>query len=103
MRELGCRSAAYTYNDPAIFIEYAIDVATACREQGVKPVAVTAGYMTPEPRREFYRYMDTANVDLKGFTEDFYFKICGGHLQPVLDTLVYIKQETNVGLRLPPC
>lgn len=99
-RELGCRSVAYTYNDPAIFMEYAIDVAKACREQGIKSVAVTAGYMTPDPRREFYRYMDAANVDLKAFTEEFYHRICGGHLQPVLDTLIYIKQETRVWLEI---
>ncbi len=93
---LGCRSVAYTYNDPAIFMEYAIDVARACRARGVKSVAVTAGYMCPEPRREFYRHMDAANVDLKGYTERFYHKICGGHLAPVLDTLCYLKQETDV-------
>ncbi len=95
-KELGCRSVAYTYNDPVIFMEYAIDVAEACHAQGIKSVAVTAGYMCPEPRREFYRYMDAANVDLKGFTEDFYWKVCGGHLQPVLETLEYLKHETNV-------
>ena len=94
--ELGCRSVSYTYNDPVIFMEYAIDVAKACREYGIKSVAVTAGYMCDEPRREFYRYMDAANVDLKAFTEHFYWKLCGGHLQPVLDTLTYLKQETNV-------
>ena len=94
--ELGCRSMAYTYNDPVIFMEYAIDVATACREYGIKSVAVTAGYICDEPRRDFFKYMDAANVDLKAFTEDFYWKICGGHLQPVLDTLVYLKRETNV-------
>jgi pyruvate formate lyase activating enzyme len=99
-RRLGCRSVAYTYNDPAIFMEYAIDVAKACREQGIKSVAVTAGYMTPEPRSEFYKYMDAANVDLKAFSEDFYHRICGGHLQPVLDTLIYIKQETRVWLEI---
>ena len=99
-RELGCRSIAYTYNDPAIFMEYAIDVAKACREHDIKSVAVTAGYMTPQPRQEFYQYLDAANVDLKGFTEDFYYKTCGGHLQPVLDTLVYIKHETNVWLEI---
>ncbi len=93
---LGCRSVAYTYNDPVIFLEYAIDVAQACRAHGLKSVAVTAGYITEEPRREFYRYMDAANVDLKGFTERFYYKICGGHLQPVLDTLMYLKHETDV-------
>src|SRR5688572_24912847 len=81
-------------------MEYAIDVAKACREQGIKSVAVTAGYMTPEPRSEFYKYMDAANVDLKAFSEDFYHRICGGHLQPVLDTLIYIKQETRVWLEI---
>ena len=95
-KELGCRSVAYTYNDPAIFIEYAIDVAQACHEVGVQSVAVTAGYMTEAPRAEFYNYMDAANVDLKAFTEQFYWKICGGHLQPVLDTLKYLKHETKV-------
>ncbi len=93
---LGCRSAAFTYNDPVIFHEYAIDVAQACRERGIKAVAVTAGEVCPEPRAEFYRWMDAANVDLKGFTEEFYRDICAGHLQPVLDTLVYLKQETSV-------
>lgn len=96
--ELGCRSVAYTYNDPVIFHEYAIDVAKACRERGIKSVAVTAGYVCPEPRKEFYQYMDAANVDLKAFTEDFYFKITGSHLAPVLETLEYIKHETDVWL-----
>ncbi len=98
--KLGCRSVAYTYNDPIIFHEYAIDVAQACREQGIKSVAVTAGYVCEEPREEFYLYMDAANVDLKGFTERFYKQICGGSLQPVLDTLVYIKQHTQVWLEI---
>ena len=95
-RRLGCRSVAYTYNDPVIFMEYAIDTARACREQGIKSVAVTAGYICDEPRREFFHYMDAANVDLKAFTESFYHKVCGGHLQPVLDTLMYLKHETEV-------
>jgi pyruvate formate lyase activating enzyme len=95
-QKLGCRSTAYTYNDPVIFMEYAIDVAQACHALGLKAVAVTAGYVCEEPRIEFYRYMDAANVDLKAFTEAFYWKICGGHLQPVLDTLMYLKHETNV-------
>ncbi len=95
-QELGCRSVAFTYNDPVIFMEYAIDVAAACRERGIRTVAVTAGYITEEPRQEFFRYMDAANVDLKAFTDDFYSKICAGHLQPVLDTLVYLKRETEV-------
>ena len=93
---LGCQSVAYTYNDPVVFMEYAIDVAQACHEVGVKSVAVTAGYMCAEPRVEFYRYMDAANVDLKGFTERFYYKVCGGELQPVLETLEYLKHETQV-------
>ncbi|MBE2198946.1 MAG: AmmeMemoRadiSam system radical SAM enzyme [Anaerolinea sp.] len=95
-QQLGCRSVAYTYNDPVIFMEYAIDVAQACHEVGIRSVAVTAGYMCADPRREFYRYMDAANVDLKGFSEDFYEKLCAGQLQPVLETLLYLKQETSV-------
>jgi pyruvate formate lyase activating enzyme len=91
---------AYTYNDPVIFMEYAVDTARACREQGVKSVAVTAGYITPEPRADFFAWMDAANVDLKGFTEDFYWRVCGAHLSPVLDSLVYIKHETPVWLEL---
>lgn len=98
--QLNCRSVAYTYNDPVIFHEYAIDVAKACREKDIKSVAVTAGYVSPEPRKEFYEYMDAANVDLKAFTEKFYYKVTGGHLQPVLDTLLYIKHETNVWLEI---
>jgi pyruvate formate lyase activating enzyme len=93
---LDCRSVAYTYNDPVIFLEYAIDVAKACRKTDIKSVAVTAGYMCDEPRKEFYQYMDAANIDLKAFTERFYWKITGGHLQPVLDTLIYLKRETDV-------
>ncbi|MEK6771466.1 MAG: AmmeMemoRadiSam system radical SAM enzyme [Pseudomonadota bacterium] len=99
-KSLGCQSVAYTYNDPVVFMEYAIDVAKACRAHDIKSVAVTAGYMCDEPRREFYQYMDAANVDLKAFTDDFYWKITGSHLQPVLDTLKYIKHETNVWLEL---
>ena len=95
-RDLGCRSVAYTYNDPVIFMEYAIAVAQECRKYGIKSVAVTAGYMTPEPRKEFYAHMDAANVDLKAFTEEFYRTICAGHLRPVLDTLSFLKHETTV-------
>jgi pyruvate formate lyase activating enzyme len=98
--KLGCRSVAFTYNDPTIFFEYAIDVAQACRAVGVKSVAVTAGYMSPAPRAEFYRHVDAANVDLKAFTEAFYFKITKSHLQPVLDTLEYIKHETKTWLEI---
>jgi pyruvate formate lyase activating enzyme len=95
-KDLGCRSVAFTYNDPVIFAEYALDVAAACRAEGVKTVAVTAGYITDVARPEFYAGMDAANVDLKGFTEGFYQKVCLGELQPVLDTLVYLKRETKV-------
>ena len=97
---LGCRSVAFTYNDPVIFHEYAIDVAQACHERGVRTVAVTAGYVCAEPRREFYEHMDAANVDLKGFTEHFYHRLAKGQLQPVLDTLLYLKRETNVWFEL---
>jgi len=95
-KELGCRSVAFTYNDPVIFHEYAIDVAQACHELDIQTVAVTAGEVCAEPREEFYRHMDAANVDLKAFTESFYREICGSHLQPVLDTLVYLQHETDV-------
>ena len=93
--QAGCKSVAFTYNDPVIFAEYAMDAADACHALGVQTVAVTAGYIHAEPRREFYAKMDAANVDLKGFTEDFYFKQTGAHLAPVLDTLQYLKHETN--------
>ena len=94
--QLNCRSVAFTYNDPVIFHEYAIDVAQACHESGIKSVAVTAGYVCSEPRAEFYRYMDAANVDLKAFSERFYKYITGAHLGAVLDTLCYLKHETSV-------
>ncbi|HVT60083.1 MAG TPA: AmmeMemoRadiSam system radical SAM enzyme [Thermoanaerobaculia bacterium] len=95
-RRLGCASVAFTYNDPVIFLEYAVDVADACRAAGIRTVAVTAGEICPEPRAEFYRHMDAANVDLKGFTERFYRQVCGGSLAPVLDTLVYLRHSTGV-------
>ena len=98
--DLGCRSIAYTYNDPVIFLEYAIDVAKACREQGIRSVAVSAGYVTPEAGREFFAHMDAANIDLKGFTEDFYRTLCSAHLQPVLDTLMYLRHETDVWIEI---
>lgn len=99
-QRLGCASVAYTYNDPVIFHEYAVDVAEACREVGVRSVAVTAGYISPEPRAEFFRHMDAANVDLKSFREDFYFKLTGAHLEPVLDTLRYLRHETETWLEI---
>ncbi len=95
-RRLGCRSVAFTYNDPVIFAEYAIDVARACRQAGINAVAVTAGYMTSDSRADFYQHMDAANVDLKGFTDAFYRKLCYAELNPVLDTLKYLKHETDV-------
>ncbi len=98
--DLGCRSVAFTYNDPTIFLEYAIDVAVACREVGVRTVAVTAGYISDAPRREFYRHLDAANVDLKAFTEEFYRKVTYSELDPVLDSLRYLKHETDVWFEL---
>ncbi len=97
---LGCASVAFTYNDPTVFMEYAVDVAEACHEAGVRTVAVTAGYICPEPRAEFFASIDAANVDLKAFTERFYRKICGAELAPVLDTLLYLKRETRVWLEI---
>ncbi len=94
--EAGCRSVAFTYNDPVIFLEYAVDTARACRAKGIKAVAVTAGYVGEAARADFFAGMDGANVDLKGFTEDFYHRICGGHLAPVLETLIWLKHHTDV-------
>jgi pyruvate formate lyase activating enzyme len=95
-REAGCRSVAFTYNDPVIFAEFAMDTARACRAVGVKAVAVTAGYIAPEARRAFFAEMDAANVDLKAFTQEFYHKLCFAALEPVKETLVYLKRETSV-------
>jgi pyruvate formate lyase activating enzyme len=97
---LGCRSVAFTYNDPVIFLEYAIDVADACRDLGIKAVAVTAGYMSAGARADFYRHVDAANVDLKAFTEGFYRRVCLAKLDPVLETLLYLKQETSVWVEI---
>ena len=99
-QKLGCRSVAFTYNDPVIFAEYAMDVADACRAAGIATVAVTAGYMTEESRPEFYRHLDAANVDLKGFSEEFYRRQCHGELAPVLETLKYLRQATSVWLEV---
>jgi pyruvate formate lyase activating enzyme len=95
-----CRSVAFTYNDPVIFLEYAVDTAEACHARGIKTVAVSAGYMCEEPRREFYRHVDAANIDLKGFTEAFYRKLCSGSLAPVLETLEYLAHQTDVWLEI---
>ena len=99
-QQYGCKSVAFTYNDPVIFAEYAMDVAVACHARGIRTVAVTAGYLHDAARREFFVNMDAANVDLKAFTEDFYFRLTGAHLQPVLDTLVYLRRETSVWLEI---
>jgi len=99
-RRLGCSSVAFTYNDPTVFMEYAIDVAQACREADIRTVAVTAGYICPRPREEFFAAIDAANVDLKAFTERFYRNICGAELAPVLETLVYLRRETRVWLEI---
>ena len=99
-QELGCKSIAFTYNDPVIFLEYAVDVAKACREREINTVAVSAGYIHEKPRQEFFKYMDAANIDLKGFTDIFYKKICGGDLQNVLETIQYIAHETDVWMEL---
>ncbi len=98
--QLGCSSVSYTYNDPIIFHEYAIDIAQACHDKGIKNVAVTSGYVCEKPRKEFYYFMDAANIDLKAFSDEFYFQMTGSHLQPVLDTLLYLKNETNVWIEL---
>jgi pyruvate formate lyase activating enzyme len=98
--ELHCRSVAFTYNDPVIFMEYAIDAARACHARDIATVAVTAGYVCEEPRREFFEAIDAANVDLKGFSERFYRDVCGGELAPVLDTLIYLHRETDVWLEI---
>ena len=95
-----CRAVAFTYNDPVIFHEYACDVADACHRQNIRTVAVTAGYICQQPAHEFFAHMDAANVDLKAFNEDFYYHLTGAHLQPVLDTLLYVSHETDVWLEL---
>ena len=96
----GCRSVAYTYNDPVIFLEYAVEVAAACHAQDLRNVAVTAGYITEAAREEFFGCMDAVNVDLKAFSERFYWKVCGGHLEPVLETILYLRHQTNAWLEL---
>jgi pyruvate formate lyase activating enzyme len=95
-----CKSVAFTYNEPTIFAEYAIDTAKACRAKGIKTVAVTAGYISPEARPAFFGGMDAANVDLKAFTERFYEKLCFANLAPVLDTLAWLRRETEVWIEV---
>ena len=99
-RNVGASSVAFTYNDPVIFAEYAIDIAVECHVENVRTVAVTAGYIHTEPRRELFAVMDASNVDLKGFTDEFYVKLCGAHLAPVLDTLVWLKHESQTWLEI---
>jgi pyruvate formate lyase activating enzyme len=99
-RRLGCHSVAFTYNDPVIFLEYAVDVADACHALGIRTVAVTAGYVSPGAREELFAHMDAANVDLKAFSDDFYENVCAGTLQPVLDTLEHVARETDVWLEI---
>jgi len=99
-KRLGCRSTAFTYNDPIVWAEYAIDTAAACRELGVKTVAVTSGYITADARKDFFQLMDAANVDLKGFTDDFYRQYCNGRLQPVLDTLSWLVHESSTWVEI---
>jgi pyruvate formate lyase activating enzyme len=99
-RALGCRSVAFTYNDPVVFLEYAVETAKACHAEGIRTVAVTAGYVQPQPRRELFAHMDAANVDLKAFSERFYRKVCSGSLEPVLDTLRWLHRESPVWLEV---
>lgn len=96
----GCKSVAFTYNDPVIFFEYALDTAKECHKLGIKTVAVTAGYINPEPRAELFKYIDAANIDLKAFNNDFYSKLCLAKIEPILDTIKYVKNETDCHLEL---
>ena len=96
----GCSSVAFTYNDPIVFMEYAIETAKICRQEKIKTIAVTSGYINPEPAAEFFQYIDGANIDLKGFSEKFYAKNCLAHLQPVLDTIKYVVNKTNCFVEL---
>lgn len=93
---MGAESVAFTYNDPIIFAEYAIDVADACRERGVRTIAVSAGYISEAARAEFFAPMDAANIDLKAFTPEFYRQVTGAQLAVVQDTLRYLVRETSV-------
>lgn len=99
-KNYNCKSVAFTYNDPIIFFEYAIDTAKLCREEGIKTIAVTSGFMNPEPAEEFFKYMDGANIDLKGFSEQFYKKNCLAHIEPVLNTIKYAVNETDCWIEL---
>lgn len=99
-KNYNCKSVAFTYNDPIIFFEYAIDTAKLCKENGIKTVAVTSGFINPEPAKKFFSVMDAANIDLKGFSQKFYGKNCLAKLEPVLDTIKYVANETDCHLEL---
>lgn len=99
-KKMGCKGVAFTYNDPVVFFEYALDTAKLCRDNGLKTIAVTAGYISPEPRKEFFKYIDAVNVDLKALSEDFYKKNCLSELAPILDTIKYIHNSTNCWMEL---
>jgi pyruvate formate lyase activating enzyme len=92
----GCPSIAFTYNEPTIWGEYVIDICQAAREKGIRTVMVSNGYVTREAFHDIYDYIDAANIDLKAFTENFYGRITLTHLAPVLETLQWLKNETNV-------
>jgi len=99
-KKLNCLGIAFTYNDPVIFAEYAMDIAKECRQFNLKTVAVTAGYIMPEARKIFFKHIDAANIDLKAFSQTFYKKICMANLEPILETLLYLKHETDVWFEL---
>jgi len=99
-KEYGAPSIAYTYNDPTIFGEYVVDISKIAREENVKSVMVTSGYIDKEARKDVYKYIDAANVDLKAFTERFYHKLTFSHLDDVLDTLIWLKNETDVWIEI---
>ena len=99
-RSAGCRSVAYTYNDPVIFLEYAVDIAAECAARGLANVAVTAGYITAQARAEFFGVMQAANIDLKGFSDRFYRGLTGSEIAPVLETIAHVVNETECWVEL---
>ena len=99
-KKYNCKSIAFMYNDPVVFFEYALETAKLARAEGIKTIAVTSGYINPKPAEEFFNLMDGANIDLKGFSEEFYSKNCGAHLKPVLDTIKYVANETDCFVEL---
>ena len=99
-QEMSVRAVAFTYNDPVIYAEYAIDTARACRARGIHPIAVTAGYISPEARGDFFSVMDAANIDLKGFNEDFYWRLTGAHLSNILENIAWVAHNTSTWVEL---